>query len=381
MMENRSFDHFFGWVPGTDGVQEGLSYVDKQGQSHGIYHLAPEYQGCQWGDPDHSYRGGREQFADGSCDGFLQSGTNDLFPIGFYRGADQAFYKPAVENWTIGDNYFCSMLSSTFPNRMYQHAAQTDRLRNTFDVSQLATIWDRLAEAGVSGTYYYSDLPVTALWGSRLLPISKTYPEFLEDAAAGRLPNFSLVDPRFVGEEEGTSNDDHPFADIRNGQAFLNQVYEAVTSAPTWENTVFIINYDEWGGFYDHVPPPLAPQTELDPVIGNDGRLGFRVPLLVASPLARRGFVAHKQYDHTSILTMAEWRWGLAPLSVRDETANNLAHVLDFRSKKNASVPRFDVPTGNFGNPCTHEILRAHSDFEPLRELAIKYGFPLPRPV
>ena len=104
-----------------------------------------------------------------------------------------------------------------------------------------------------------------------------------------------------VEDLHGITNDDHPLADIRNGQAFLNQVYEAVTSSPNWENTVLVINYDEWGGFYDHVPPPLAPRTALDDMIGNDGRLGFRVPSLVVSPLARRGFVARQQYDHTSI--------------------------------------------------------------------------------
>src|SRR5262249_36486790 len=163
-----------------------------------------------------------------------------------------------------------------------------DRLENNFNVAMIPTIWDRLADKGLSHTYYYSDLPVTALWGSRLLGISKVYDEFLADAAAGRLPNVSFVDPSFLGESDGTSNDDHPLADVRNGQAFLNQVYEAVTSSPNWENTVLVINYDEWGGFFDHVPPPLAPQTDLDASIGNDGRLGFRVPCVVISPLARR---------------------------------------------------------------------------------------------
>jgi phospholipase C len=221
---------------------------------------------------------------------------------------------------------------------------------------------------------------VTALWGSRLLSISKPYPEFLDDAAAGRLPHVTLVDPRFIGEEAGTSNDDHPFADIRNGQVLLNQVYDAITSSPNWENTVLVVNYDEWGGFYDHVPPPLAPLTDLDPVIGNDGRLGFRVPAMVVSPLARRGFIAKEQYDHTSILSMIEWRWGLDPLCVRDETANNIAHVLDFDRAKDISAPRFAVPQGPFGEAC-HEQLAAQSDFGGLRALAERYGFPRPRPI
>src|SRR5262249_55378271 len=147
-----------------------------------------------------------------------------------------------------------------------------------------------------------------------------------------------------------------------------NQVYEAVTSSPNWENTVLVINYDEWGGFFDHVPPPLAPQTDLDASIGNDGRLGFRVPCVVISPLARRGFIAKKQYDHTSILAMIEWRWGLEALSARDASANNLAQVLDFSRSKDLSAPRFEVPAGPFGEVCTQELLAAKkADFVGLR--------------
>ena len=249
MMENRSFDHFLGWVPGADGVQRGLEYPDRNGEMHSIFPLAPEFQGCAYGDPDHSYNGGRTQFDGGACDGWLRARTDDLFPIGYYTAADLDFYRGAIPAWTTFDHYFCAILGPTYPNRLYMHAAQTDRLRNTLVISTLPTIWDRLLGAGLTGTYYYNDLPVTALFGGRLLPISKPYDQFLADAAAGRLPHVSFVDPRFVGEEAGTSNDDHPFADVRNGQVFLNEVYEAVTSSPNWENTVFVVNYDEWGGF------------------------------------------------------------------------------------------------------------------------------------
>jgi phospholipase C len=375
MMENRSFDHFLGWLPGADGMQAGLEYVDRRGQAHATYHLDGEFQGCQYRDPDHSYRGGRIQLADGASDGWLLASTDDLFPIGYYLPDDLDFFRGAVPAWTTCDRYFCSILSSTYPNRVYQHAGQTDRLTNTFDISSLQTIWDRLAEKGLSHTYYYSDLPVTALWGSRLLGISKLYDEFLSDAAAGRLPAVSFVDPAFIGEGDGTSTDDHPFADIRDGQAFLNEVYEALTSSPNWENTVLVVNYDEWGGFYDHVAPPQGPLTELDPVIGNDGLLGFRVPSLVVSPLARRNFIARQPYDHTSILTMIEWRWGLDPLSVRDATANNLAHVLDFRRPKDLSVPRFSVPRGPFSKVCVAESLARRPEFAGLREMAVQSGF------
>jgi len=377
MMENRSFDHYFGWVPGADGVQAGLEYVDKQGNANQTYPLAPEWQGCQYRDPDHSYAGGRIQYADGANDGWLQASTDDLFPIGYYGQDDLSFFGGAVGAWTTFDRYFCSILSSTYPNRIYMHAGQTDRLRNSLEPSNLPAIWDRLAAAGLRGAYYYNDLPVTALFGARFLPISYPYEQFLEDASAGRLADVVYVDPHFVNANLGTSNDDHPFADIRNGQILVNQVYEALVSSPNWENTVFIVNYDEWGGFFDHVPPPLAPTTEYDPVIGNDGRLGFRTPTLLVSPLARRGFVAHDVYDHTSILAMIEWRWGLEPLSVRDATAKNIAHALDFEHGKNYSAPRFSVPQGPFDASCAVDEA-ALADVRGLRALALQHGFDVP---
>ena len=96
------------------------------------------------------------------------------------------------------------------------------------------------------------------MWGSKYTAISSPYSQFLSDAAAGTLPNVSYLDPKFVGEGTGTSADDHPLADIRAGDAFLSQVFHAVASGPGWDKTVLVINYDEWGGFFDHVAPPRA---------------------------------------------------------------------------------------------------------------------------
>ncbi len=377
-MENRSFDHFLGWLPGADGMQAGLEYTDKQGNAQQTFHLAPEFQGCQYQDPDHSYDGGRIQYDGGAADGWLRAGSDDLFPIGYYTQDDLAFFGQAVPAWTTFDRYFCGILGPTFPNRFYLHAGQTDRLTNTLSMSSLTMIWDRLAAAGVSGTYYYSDVPIIVLWGSRLNSISKPFDQFLADAAAGTLPNVAYIDPKFLDEAAGTSNDDHPFADIRNGQVLVNQIYEAVTNSPNWADTVLIFTYDEWGGFFDHVPPPLAPQTDLDAELGNDGRLGFRVPCVIVSPLARRGFVAHQQYDHTSILSLIEWRWGLEPLSVRDETANNLAHALDLSGAKNLDAPQFSVPQGPFGQACMPAPAGARIEIADLRALAKLHGFPVP---
>ena len=193
----------------------------------------------------------------------------------------------------------------------------------------------------------------------------------------------SFVEPRFLGEELGLSNDDHPFADIRNGQAFLNLVYSVPSrTAPHGRNTLLVINYDEWGGFFDHVPPTAAPIPFADRAAGNlDGLRGFRTPCLVISPYARRQHVASLEVDHTSVLRMIEWRWGLAPLTVRDETANNLAEVLDF-STRDLSARQFDVPAGPFGEVCLPGSGSPEAEeWEPLLEMAADFGWPVAVPV
>jgi phospholipase C len=376
MMENRSFDHFLGWLPGADGRQAGLSYLDSSSQAHATYRLAPDYQGCGHADPDHSYTGGRIEYNSGACDGWLRAGANDEYAIGYYTNKDLAFLGKAAPKWTVCDRYFAAILAETYPNRIYQHAAQTDRITNTTALSTLPTIWDRLAERGLSGRYYFSDVPFLALWGAKYIPIGRPFAAFLADCATGRLPNVSFVDPRFIDEGSGTSGDDHPHADIRNGEAFLNLIYTAVTRSPAWQKTVLVFNYDEWGGFFEHVPPPAAPIPPADQLAGNlDGLRGFRVPCLVVAPFARRKYVAHAVYDHTSVLKMIEWRWDLAPLTVRDATANNLAEVLDFSAPKHGA-PLFDVPIGPFGAPCPVRDLAHDDEWQALKSVAQQYAWP-----
>jgi phospholipase C len=382
MMENRSFDHLLGWMPRANGKQAGLTYVDKSGIAHPTYHLT-DYQNCGLADPDHSYAGGHTQYDGGKCDGWLRAGTGDLFPIGYYGARDLSFLSQAAPEWTVCDNYFAGILAPTYPNRFYQHAAQTDRLDDSTTISTLPAIWDRLAAAGLTGRYYYSDIPFTALWGSKYLDISRPFGEFLGACETGLLPQFSYVDPRFEDESSGTSDDDHPHADIRNGEAFLNEVYTAVTQSPAWPKTVLIINFDEWGGFYDHVPPPRKAIPSGDKAAGGDGRLGFRVPALVISPFARRKYIATEQFDHTSVLKLVEWRWNLDPLTVRDAGANNLASILNF-AEPVLAAPQYSVPVGPFGGACTEAVTgnvpgdNEDTEWVAIKALAEQHGFTLP---
>jgi len=338
MMENRSFDHFLGWLPGANGKQAGLEFADGRGVKHRTHRLEA-FSACDKDDPGHSYAAGRIQYNDGKVDGFLKDAP-DTFPIGYFEQDQLLFWGEAAPAWTICDNYFAAIMGPTFPNRFFQHCGRTDRIENTIEISGMPTIWDRLADAGLEGRYYFSDAPFSALLGLRHLFITRTVEQFKSDAAAGRLPNVSFVDPRFLLPTPfGTSGDYHPVSDIRAGCAFLHEIYEAVTRSPNWGRTVLVVNFDEWGGFYDHVVPTKGP--DADP---NTALRGFRVPCLVASPLAKRGHVAHDLYDHASVLRMIEWAWDLPPLAYRDAEANNLADVLNLGYEPDLDTHHWELP-------------------------------------
>src|SRR5438105_2759195 len=149
MMENRSFDHLLGWVPGAGGRQAGLIYKDSLGRAFKTHALAPDFQGCRHPDPDHSYAGGRVAYDDGLCDGWLRAGANDLYAIGYYTRPDLPFFGKAAPDWTVCNRYFAPIMAPTFPNRLYLHAGVTDRLDNSLAVTSLPTIWDRLDDAGL----------------------------------------------------------------------------------------------------------------------------------------------------------------------------------------------------------------------------------------
>jgi phospholipase C len=356
-------------------MQDGLSYPDAAGTLHATFPLAPDYMGCGHPDPDHSWEGGRTQVNGGMMDGFLL-GSNDEYAIGYYTEGDRPFFSALALEFTTADAYFASILGPTFPNRVFQHAAQTDRITNSFEISTLPTIWDRLAEKGVSARYYYSDVSFLWLWGGKYEGISGSYDEFLADAANGTLPAVSFVEPRFLGDELGLSGSDHPHGDIRVGDAFLSEAFHAVATGPDWGSTVFIVTYDEWGGFFDHVAPPRAAAPNgVDPdVVGGKALLGLRVPVVIASPFTRSmdgaPRVASQTFDHTSILKLIEWRWNLRPLTARDASSDvqNLAFALDFAGY-DASVPQLPMPAEPIVIPCQLQEIPLPSKWDRLLDL------------
>jgi len=347
MQENHSFDNYFGRLPAfghpdVDGLPANAGNPDSNGTPVPAFH---QDRYCT-ADTDHSWSGSHRELNGGSNDGFVtQNNPDGARAIGYYDQTDLPFYYALAQNFAIADRYFCSVLGPTFPNRMHLLAGTSfGHIRNDLNPTGWVqpTIFDTLNAHNVSWKVYYNDFSYAGLLfhlsnASRVHLVR--FANFMHDAAAGTLPQVSFVDPAMgiVSVEL----DEHPPANIQQGEQFAAQVTEAILDSPSWPRTALFITYDEHGGFYDHVPPPLAcPPDDIAPLLDASDpesdfpaqfdRYGFRVPLLVVSPYARPGFVSHVTYDHTSILRFIETRFDLPALTNRDANAQPMLDLFDF---------------------------------------------------
>ena len=369
MMENRSFDHYLGWHPDADAKNAGLSYPTPDGSRVETYHLPPDYQGCSHPDPAHGWSSGRFQYGGGRLDGFVfgnEEGTgSDEFAAGYYLKEDVGFLPHVADAYTLYDRWFCSIMGSTYPNRHYQVAAQNGGQKsNEFPIPpkldegigfQWETIFDRARSKGVSVGYYVSDLPFPALYGDRGLTWVRPVAQFYLDAATGNLPQICFVDPPFLdgGGGHGVSADEHPHGDIRLGQAFMSDITHAFIESPQYARGAMFINYDEWGGFFDHVRPPHVPDDRADRKdLENDWSFcGFRVPAVCISPFSRGGNVNHMTLTHESILKLISYRFGLGHLNTRHRYASNAGYSLDF-ANPDPEPPELPDPAAIVAVPC-----------------------------
>jgi phospholipase C len=364
-MENRSFDHYLGWLNDdkayfdagrkrygsrfTVDARNDLSFQNKDGVWVDTHHLANgptesnPFRGCGHPVPNHGWVGGRRELNEG----FIGAGTgNDEYALGYYNAADLPMTAHLARRFTVCDRSFPSLLGPTFPNRQYLHAATSEGRKG--DPGPLkpgafkaTTIWEKLAAANVPRGYYYCDLTLLLLYGDQYKPITHPIDDYFDDCKRGTLPNVTYVEPKFGGEFR---TDDHTDGDVRLGQRFIRDVFQAFVESKHWERGVFILTYDEWGGFFDHVQPPILQDGQRTQIYAPDTfqQTGFRIPTIVASPYGPRGGVDHTVYDHTSILRFIEWRFLGAPktgpgkpgatpkwaLNARDRHANNLGLAL-----------------------------------------------------
>jgi phospholipase C len=398
MMENRSFDHYFGWLDGADGDQH-QTFRDPDGKKVDTQHasaLEAEYQGCGHPDPGHGWDSGRAQLRDG----FLAKGSgNDVFALSYYNEGELEYIHAAAKAFTVYDRFFCSLLCSTWPNRYYMWSAQSGGItNNTPPVGTLGNQWenifDRAIAKGATATYYNSDLPFSAVWGPRGVPYTRPLAEFYADAAAGTLPNVAFVDPPFRdgGGGDGLSADEHPMGDVRLGQAWMADVVNAFLQSPNYRNGALFIVYDEWGGFFDHVKPPSVPDVRSSKDLDKDfGQMGFRIPAVAVSPFTRRSAgsktarVQHAQLGFESILSLISYRFGLGSLTVRDAQATNIGETFNWDPPKDAfEAPDMPDPSHVASRPCSlgggdvveEDSAQAHvNDLAALEALAHRHGF------
>lgn len=363
MMENHSYDNHLGMLrrPAADGFelgQGGLPLAANPYPDGRIQHAFRMPTTCQLpAQPAQDWLDSHLQFDSGKLDGFVSSGSGPV-AMGYWQAADLPFYYSLAAQFPIADRYFCSLLGQTYPNRRYLLAATSigqvnDTQPALTDYPANGTIFDQLDAHGITWKDYYTNtnplLASTELFpqlffknaGTKVVTID----QFFADAAAGTLPNYSLVEPDYVVQSEENPQN------IASGEAFAAKVINAVMEGPGWGKTLLIWTFDEHGGYYDHVPPPvavppdnIAPQVPPGQEFDGFGRYGFRVPCAVISPWARPLYVSHFVYDHTSILKLVETKWNLPALTFRDANAHPLLDMLDLRSPAFAEPPRLSPP-------------------------------------
>jgi phospholipase C len=337
MMENRSYDHALGarrleeGLPG-DGLRAGMSNPDRAGRPVGLWTASERDALCVL-DPPHGWDGARQQFDGGLNDGFVRAHQDDhdsdsaIEPMQYLRRAHMPVTNALADAYTSCDRWFSALMGPTLPNRMYWHAGTSNGARTTEDVlagafKGLDTLYHRLDQAGVDWAYYYGDTPVVASIDKLDIEgrVRRFLWDFIDDAAAGRLPPVVYIDPSFA------YNDDHPPRHPWLGQQLIATVYQALATSPQWSRCLLVITYDEHGGFFDHVPPPTAADDRAGQGFE---QLGFRVPALFVGPYVRAGHVSSIVHDHTSPLRHLQDLHGLAPLTARVSAATDLADAFD----------------------------------------------------
>ena len=306
--ENRTFDEYFGYYPreGKFGIPAHYSQPDGKGGTVTPHHNFLPISN----NPSHSWQSIHSEWNHGKMDGFYTADGSTA--LGYYNGSDLSYYYGLADHFTLCGNYFCSLLGPSTPNRLsLMTATAGGNTTNTIARGSLdwPTIVDLLDAHKVSWKCYnlgigtgtsledYNVLVHFKRWqnDSRL---NFTEDDYQKDLDAGTLPQVSfLITESLISE--------HPPADIQMGQHSMSEVINALMASKLWQSSALFFTYDEGGGFFDHMPPPQVDAYGM----------GFRVPMLVVSPWARRGYISGQLYEHSSVLKFIERRFGLQSLA------------------------------------------------------------------
>jgi phospholipase C len=350
LQENHSFDNYFGTYPGADGLPAGAC-------------LPRSFRKAGLGCAKPSHVGGRAvlglgtdpalfaaQLHGGKMDGFVAAyrvgrGLGGLpNPLGYYDARDIPYIWNLAGQYVLFDRFFSSARGGSVWNHLFAISAAPGNpgadMLPPAGYPDTTTIFDRLQQAGIPWRFYVKDYdpantiadPRRDARTSQLLQVPLlAMPRFVRsaqlkrnivdmrgffhDAQAGTLPAVSYIAPAGLGE--------HPPNALVGGQTFVRSIVNELMRSPEWKSTAFILAYDSWGGWYDHVRPPSVDRYGY----------GFRVPALLVSPYARRGAIDHTTLDFTSILRFIEDNWRLAPLTRRDADAQSIASAFDFSAR------------------------------------------------
>jgi phospholipase C len=395
-MENRSFDHMLGYLSlppekggmgrkDVDGLK-GTEFNLFNGQVCPSFPLAAE-DTIFAPDPPHGTEPVARAINGGKMDGFVQSYADERGPtvapriMGYHTAVNVPVYDLLARDFAIGHRWFASHPGPTFCNRFYELTGRLNvdpngffELDNSSPLRPVSTptIFDKLSDQKVSWTYFEHHYCFLRFFGNFTFDTTNVaaYDDpvvgFVNLAKNGALPSVSFIDPHFIELPPG-GNCDGPPADVKAGQALVQEVVQAVITSPKWSKTLLLITYDEHGGFYDHVPPPPAARVTPDSL----GTYGVRVPAFVISPWVKGGTVfghdgivvgdggsgtvgssaaavtgpglLHSQYfDHTSILkTIARRFLSNNPpyLGARYAAANDLSAVIGSEPRPSQFLP------------------------------------------
>jgi phospholipase C len=357
LKENRSFDNYFGTFPGADGATTATISTGEEIDLGHTPDKMPRDLGHEWEDTHLA-------MDDGKMDRFdLVSGANqngDMLSMSQYLDSDIPNYWNYAEHFALADHMFASLAGPSFPNHLYSVAgtsggvfanpsaltwgcdagpaasvpvmdADGNAQPRVFPCFEYQTVADRLEAAGVAWRYYaptrnqsgyiWSALDAIGhirngpLWNSRVM--SDT--QFLADASNGNLPAVSWVVPDFLVSDHPT-HQGFGIASVCTGENWTVDHINAIMQGGNWPSTIIVLTWDDFGGLYDHVPPPAVDTYGLGP----------RVPMIVLSPYVKEGTVSHTTYEVGSILQLIENRYRLKSLTQRDVEANSLLDMFDF---------------------------------------------------
>lgn len=380
MLENRSFDHMFGFsnIPGI-AVATAADSNTFGGQAYAFQNGAPDRMPS---DPSHSFSSVVQQLCgDGTgpnsvspypprdSSGFVADYSRTTIkkkPIpktayaNIMKGIDTAKQAPALfalaREYALCDNWFASLPGPTWPNRFFVHGASSDgicRSPSTADIAKWeifkgfvypnGSIFDRLGKGNYklyqdkSGPIAGRVPQVAAIKGIDYADVAGLN-SFEKDLKKGKAARYTFIEPAYgdvVSGSYGGGSSQHPMDGLRTGDNLVARVYNAIRQSPVWEKSLLIITYDEHGGFYDSVapsakaPPPNDGTGAAQNTNGFDfAEFGVRVPAVIVSPRIAKGTIDHTLFDHASVLATVEQAFALAPLTDRDKAANSVLPLL-----------------------------------------------------